>query len=389
MSSLIAAETLSSSPVRQASPQHPARPDAIAAHERSAPLDGLRTLAVALVVLYHFHVTGFRGGFIGVNIFFVLSGYLITTLLIRERAATGTIRLPAFWMRRLLRLYPALLVMVLVGVLIAPWVGDGGATLALPMTAAIALSYTGNIVRAYAHISQGMFAPTWSLGMEEQFYLLWPPILALVAFLGVRRRPVLIGLAALIAGSSVASFLLFQAPGGSASPDIYFSPVLNVGPLMMGCLLAMLSTVGRVRDVLAGRTGLILSAAGLIGLLAIQFTLDDWWKQQVLVVAVELPLVGISSTLLIAGMSNRRSPVSAVLGWRPLAWFGRNVSYSLYLWHVLVLTMVTWFIHGALGTLIAIPAAVAVAIASHLLIERPALRLKRRFEVRAQRPASS
>lgn len=368
--------------VRQDSAPSQLRVGAPPPHARSAPLDGLRALAVAMVVLYHYHVPGFRGGFIGVNVFFVLSGYLITTLLIRERTTTGRIRLPAFWIRRLLRLYPALLVMVLIGALLAAWVGDGGATLDIPSSAAIALSYTGNLARAYAHISQGIFAPTWSLGMEEQFYLIWPPILALLMFLRLPRRPLLIGLAVLVIASSVASLLLYRAPGGTASPDIYFSPVLNVGPLVMGCLLAVVLTIARAREWLSGRAGLVLSASGLIGLLVIQFTLDDWWKQQVLVVAVELPLVGISSALLIAGVMSRPSPMSSIFSWRPVAWFGRHISYSLYLWHMLVMTVVSWFIGGALGTAVAVVIAVAVSVASHLLIERPMLRVKERFEPR-------
>jgi peptidoglycan/LPS O-acetylase OafA/YrhL len=349
---------------------------------RVAPLDGLRTLAIALVVLYHFGIPGFRGGFIGVNVFFVLSGYLITSLLLRERSSTGRIRLPAFWLRRLLRLYPALLVMVLGGSLLSLWVGDGGATLDPPASAAIVLTYSGNLARAYAHISQGIFAPTWSLGMEEQFYLIWPPILALLLFLRLRRRVVMVGLAALIVASSAASMLLYRAPGGSASPDIYFSPVLNTGPLVMGCLLAIALTVDRVRGWLAGRAGLMFTALGIAGILIIQFTLDDSWKQQVLAVGVELPLVGISSTLLIAGMTVRSSAISAAFAWRPIAWFGRNLSYSLYLWHMLALTVVAWFLDGWVSKVIAIAAAIVVAVLSHYLVEQPMLRLKDRFEPR-------
>lgn len=349
---------------------------------RSAPLDGLRTLAVAMVVLYHFHVPGFSGGFIGVNVFFVLSGYLITGLLIRERTATGRIRLPAFWIRRLLRLYPALLVMVLTGALLAQWVGDGDANVDMPSSAAIALSYTGNLARAYAHISQGIFAPTWSLGMEEQFYLIWPPILAMLMFLRARRGIVMAALAVLIVGSSVASMLLYRAPSGVGSPDVYFSPVLNIGPLVMGCLLAIVMTNEPVRAWLSRRAGLVLPVVGLAALLVAQFTLGTWWKQEVLVVGVELPLVGLASVFLIAGMTSRPSWISAIFSWRPVAWFGRSVSYSLYLWHVLVLTVVTWFVGGAVGTTLAIALAVAVAILSHYLVEKPMLRLKDRFEPR-------
>ena len=352
----------------------PANDRSPAPRPRIAPLDGLRTLAIAMVVLYHFHIPGFRGGFVGVNVFFVLSGYLITTLLLRERSTTGRIGLPAFWLRRLLRLYPALLVMVLAGALIWQSVGDGGASLDFPSSAAIVLTYTGNLARAYAHISQGIFAPTWSLGMEEQFYLIWPPILALLLFVGTRRRVLMIGMSALVLGSSVASMLLYRSPGGTSSPDIYFSPALNVGPLMVGCLLALSLTSERVRARLSGGLGVVCSVLGLAGILIIQFTLDDSWKQQVLVVGIELPLI--------AGMTVRSSAIASVFAWRPIAWFGRNVSYSLYLWHVLALTVVTWFIDGVAGKVIAISVAILVAVMSHFLVERPVLRLKDRLESR-------
>ncbi len=350
---------------------------------RNGALDGIRTVAIAFVVLYHFHVPGFRGGFIGVNVFFVLSGYLITTLLLHERARTGRIRLPAFWLRRLLRLYPALLVMVLVGVLLWQVVdGGGGATLDPSASAGLVLSYTGNLARAYAHISQGIFSPTWSLSMEEQFYLVWPPILALVILAGLRRRWMLAGLTTLAIGSSVAAILLYRAPSGSGTPDIYFSPVLNVGPLVIGCALAVAMTTGRVRRVLAGPWGVVSATLGLAGILLAEFTLNDDWKQEALVVGLELPLVAVASALLIAGVTGRSSPIATAFSIRPVAWFGRNLSYSLYLWHMLVLAVVASVLSGVAGTVTAIGLSLVIAALSWLLIERPVGRLRKRLEGR-------
>ena len=207
---------------------------------RSDALDGLRTIAVAFVVLYHFHVPGFGGGFIGVNVFFVLSGYLITSILLREHRATGRIRLVPFWVRRVLRLYPALLVMVLVGVTLWALLGnDGGANVAPQSAALLALSYTGNLARSLGHLSQGVFAPTWSLATEEQFYLVWPPILFLLLSRRARVGVVLAALGVLVVASSAAGWLLYDDRGGSATPDIYFNPIFNVAPLLMGCILAI------------------------------------------------------------------------------------------------------------------------------------------------------
>lgn len=350
---------------------------------RSQPLDGLRTLAVACVVLYHFHVPGFGGGFIGVNVFFVLSGYLITSILVREHRATGRIRLGAFWLRRLLRLYPALLVMVVVGVTLWALVGsDGGASLAPQGAALIVLSYTGNIARSFAHISQGVFSPTWSLATEEQFYLVWPPILFLLLSKRARTGLVLVALGALVVASSATGWLLYDYGGGAATPDIYFNPIFNVAPLLMGCMLALALRGERMRRALAGRMGAVLAAAGLAGIVVIQFTITADWKQAPAMFGLVLPAVGLATACFIAGTASRRSLVSRVLSLRPLAWFGRNMSYSLYLWHVVVLDLVVMTLSGPLAQVVAIALALVAAWLSHFLVERPFGRLKERFEPR-------
>jgi peptidoglycan/LPS O-acetylase OafA/YrhL len=346
-------------------------------------------VAVAFVVLYHFHVPGFGGGFIGVNVFFVLSGYLITSILVREHRATGRIGLGAFWLRRLLRLYPALLVMVLVGVTLWALVGsDGGASLAPQSAALIVLSYTGNLARSLAHISQGVFSPTWSLATEEQFYLVWPPILLLLLSKRARLGVVLCVLGALVVASSSAGWLLYDDRGGSATPDIYFNPVFNVAPLLMGCMLALGLSEERLRRALAGRLGALLATAGLAGIIAIQFLITADWKQLPAVFALVLPAVGVATACFIAGTASRRSLVSRALSIRPLAWFGRNMSYSLYLWHVVVLDAVLMMLSGPLARIVAIVLALVAAGLSHFLIERPFGRLKERWEPkRAERMA--
>ena len=354
---------------------------------RSDALDGLRTVAVAFVVLYHFHVPGFGGGFIGVNVFFVLSGYLITSILLREHAATGRIRLGAFWMRRLLRLYPALLVMVLVGLTLWVLLGnDGGANLAPQSAALLALSYTGNVARSLAHLSQGVFAPTWSLATEEQFYLLWPPILFLLLSRRGRRGVVLAVLGGLVVASSAAGWLLYDDRGVSTTPDVYFNPLFNVAPLLMGCILALAlgfgSTGERMRRALAGRIGTALAAVGLGGIVAIQFLITDDWKQLPAVFGLVLPAVGVATVCFIAGTASRRSIVSQALSARPLAWFGRNLSYSLYLWHVVLLDLVLMAFNGPLARVIALALSLLAAVLSHVLVERPFGRLKERWEPR-------
>lgn len=356
---------------------------------RSDALDGLRTIAVAFVVLYHFHVPGFGGGFIGVNVFFALSGYLITSILLREHRATGRIRLGSFWLRRILRLYPALLAMVLVGVTLWTLLGnDGGANVEPQSAALLALSYTGNLARSLGHLSQGVFAPTWSLATEEQFYLVWPPILLLLLARRARPGVMIAALGALVIASSAAGWLLYDDRGGSATPDVYFNPVFNVAPLLMGCILALALSGERMRRALAGRIGSVLALVGLGGIIAIQFMITADWKQVPAMFGLVLPAVGVASACFIAGTASRRSLVSRVVSWRPLAWFGRNMSYSLYLWHVVVLDLVLMAFSGPVARVIAIAGALLAAGLSHFFIERPFGRLKERWEPkRAERAA--
>lgn len=357
---------------------------------RVHPLDGMRTLAIAAVVLYHLHIPFFTGGFIGVNVFFVLSGYLITGLLMRERQRTGTIDLGKFWLRRLLRLYPALIALVLVSACVWAIVGGyQGANVDMWTAVFLAATYTSNIARWLFHSSIGVLSQTWSLAMEEQFYLIWPPILTLVLRRRFPRMALSVGLCALIITSIVLGWLLYAPRGGTATPDIYFSPILNVAPLLMGALLAVTLRSPRVTARLHGRWGVAATWAGIASLVALEVGIQSGWQRQSETFGLVLPATGLATAVLIAGVVNRTSLVSHVLSLSPIAWFGRNGSYSLYLWHVLVIALITPIIPGFGGKITAILASVAVSIACHYAVEKPFLRLKNRLEPRpvaAERP---
>ncbi|HEY0485900.1 MAG TPA: acyltransferase, partial [Mycobacteriales bacterium] len=204
-------------------------------------LDGVRALAVVAVLLFHGGVAAARGGFLGVDAFFVLSGYLITSLLLAEHARTGTIALTAFWGRRARRLLPALLVLV------AFTAVAGHATLApdelarLRGDALAALLYVANW-RMIAHgtgyfdttAAPSLLQHTWSLAIEEQFYLLWPLVLLLV--LGGRRRPLPALCLAGIGLSAVAAAVL-GAPGHDVG-RAYYGTDTRAASLLIGALLA-------------------------------------------------------------------------------------------------------------------------------------------------------
>ncbi|GGL88084.1 acyltransferase [Curtobacterium citreum] len=346
---------------------------------RAPALDGLRTIAILAVILYHLHVPQFEGGFIGVTVFFALSGFLITTLLLGEHRKTGRIRLGSFWWKRLLRLYPALLALVAVGLLLWNWVGDyKGASFGPGEAAFIALTYTGNLFRSFWDTTQGVFAHTWSLSMEEQFYLVWPPVLVLLFVVRARRRWLMAGLGAVIVGCSIAAGLVYQTPNGGSTPDVYFSPVLGVVPLATGCLLALLLDDVRVRTWAAGVAGHVASWAGLALLVGILLWIGDDWTQHAWTFGVVLPLTGVVSSVLIAGLVSVRSPLSAALAWTPVSWFGRRVSYSAYLWHPLVIALLDPFAIGPWGTVWLIAVALLVAVGAAYAVEVPVEKARKR-----------
>jgi peptidoglycan/LPS O-acetylase OafA/YrhL len=361
--------------------------------DRVLPLDGLRTVAIAFVVLYHLHVPGFGSGFVGVNVFFVLSGYLITTLLLGEHARTGRIRLGRFWVRRVLRLYPTLLAVVVVGAALWWLIGDyQGSTMSALGAAAVALTYTGNVARSFFGESQGVFSPMWSLSMEEQFYIVWPPLLMLLIALVATRRVMVAVLGVLVVASVVASGLLFEAPGGSATPAIYFSPVLNVAPLLLGCALALVMGSEAGRAAFQGRFGAVATWVGLAGVVGSLALIGSGWQQTVTTFTVMLPGVAVASALLIGGLVSRASLPARVLSLGPVAWFGRALSYPIYLWHVVFIALITPVVPGALGVLAVLAASVVTAWLSHRFVEGPALRLKDRLgssskEARSTSPA--
>jgi peptidoglycan/LPS O-acetylase OafA/YrhL len=350
---------------------------------RVEPLDGLRTIAIAVVVLYHAHVPSFTGGFIGVCAFFVLSGYLITSILLRERTKTGHIDLRRFWLRRVLRLYPVLLAVVIAAVCLWFMVSNyEGANVEAWTAAILALTYTSNIARWLFHKSIGVLSQTWSLGMEEQFYLVWPPILVLLLRGRARRFVVVAVLGALVVASSVATWMLYAPRSGTSTPDIYFSPISSVAPLLTGCLLAIAFRSEAVRNVFRSRLGTIATWAGVVALVSIEVSVVKGWQENVATFGLTLPLTGIASALLIAGVVSRSSVVARFLSFSPIAWFGRNASYSLYIWHVLVFALVLPLVPGLVGKFAAIAASCVVAVASHFAIEKPFAKLKSRLEPR-------
>ncbi len=323
-----------------------------------------------LVLLYHAHLPPFRGGFIGVDVFFVLSGFLITSLLLRELSRTGTVSLANFWARRARRLLPAS-GLVLVATLVASRsMLDGLSQGELARDAIAASAFVVNIrfMVAGTDYLASQLPPSpllhfWSLAVEEQFYLVWPGLLmVLVRVLRLKTR----ALGAVMAVGWVLSFGACVSLTRSSQPFAFFMLPTRAWELLTGAGLALaggaLVRIGRAERALFGWLGL-----GAIVVLGIWFsdgtTFPGW-------IAV-LPVVATVLVINAGGSSAPNGPFR-VLSARPLQWVGAR-SYAIYLWHfpVLVLAERKW---GALPwtTRVALLLlSVVLAAASYWLIENP------------------
>jgi peptidoglycan/LPS O-acetylase OafA/YrhL len=357
-------------------------------------LDGVRAIAIVAVVAYHLGHLG--GGWIGVDIFFVLSGYLITTLLLTERSGTGRIALKRFWARRARRLLPAVLLLLIVLGVYA-WAGGPGLVPAQLRAPALAtLFYGANWQQiAYSHSYFAAFSSptplvhTWSLAIEEQYYIVWPLlVLAVVGLAGLwsaRRgrhpaevpaggapRALLLVTAALLVVSAVAMGLTAHLVSANRA---YLGTDTRAWELLVGGVAAM-----SVRPVASERhtrrwaaaTALgalgVATVIGLVSVTATAATPPSWvWDGGLVVAALGAALV-ITGSIRAPG-----GPVALALSLPPVRWLGR-VSYSLYLWHWPVIDLVSPSTIGLSGVdLLAVRFGLMAGItcASYYLVEQP------------------
>ncbi len=305
-------------------------------------VDGLRALAVAAVVIYHLGAGWLPGGFLGVDVFFVISGYLITSLLLAEHRRTGHIELVRFWMRRARRLLPALFAMIVVVLAVMVLVHPGevarlrGAVLA-------SFGYVANWYFAFAHVSYfeqfgrpSIFQHLWSLAVEEQFYLVWPPVIALGLVL-MGRRWLLAGVGVLIAGSTLLAWLLWE-PFTDPSRIYYGTDTRAVG-LLAGVALAFVlppTRLGPVKSPGARNLLDLVGIAALGGLIVLMLTLGDLDRG---LYQGGFLLLGITTAVLIAVVAHPSSRLGKAFGVSAIVWIGVR-SYGIYLWHwpVIMLT---------------------------------------------------
>ncbi len=348
-------------------------------------LDGLRGVSILLVFIHHVYYPHLSGGFFGVDIFFVLSGFLITSLLIEEWERMGSISLRNFYLRRALRLMPAALTVVLAALGYAVIFLDGKSARETYRGVWLTLSYASNWFYAFEYVSvDNPLGITWSLAVEEQFYLVWPLLLgaAFKARLGRRWLIAILLLCVIVIAWQRKSL----AEHGASALRLYYASEMRADALLIGCLVGLLMSWNLLPRHRLFEAGLrTLAAVALAFVVYLVWTAV--WFDPMLYQGGGLTLVALSVAVVLMALL-WRPPKTAllILRFAPLVWVGR-VSYGLYLWHWPIL----WFVYRNAWTSANVKTAtVGLSLLTTTLsfysIERPFLRWKRRFSPGARAP---
>lgn len=303
-------------------------------------LDGIRAIAVLAVILYHADARWLPGGFLGVDVFFVLSGFLITSLLLVELGRTGRIDFGQFYLRRARRLLPALFAVLLAcSFLVAFGAPDSAAGFRHDLPGA--LLYYSNWLNIFSDSSYFQFIGRppllqhlWSLAVEEQFYLLWPlAVLLLHRLRGVRLvgRVALAG-ALLSALAMLIGSLLWSMPMPNDASRLYFGTDTHAMGVLVGAALAVVWRPGNTRPDLPAQARRVITAAGVAALLALLAAFVVFGEYSIFLYRGGFLVVSLVTAVAVAAASHRGVGFGRVLGVRPLRYLGER-SYGLYLWH--------------------------------------------------------
>jgi peptidoglycan/LPS O-acetylase OafA/YrhL len=360
---------------------------------RVLALDGLRAFALLIIMGYHFGVGWLQGGFFSLDIFYVLSGYLITGLLLGEWARAARIKLGAFWLRRARRLLPALLVVLVVVTLVVRFTYPAGMYPNLRMADLSALFYFSNWWQIAASgnyfVATGAVSPlthTWSLAVEEQFYLVWPLVVVAVLHLGKkfdRGIELLLGVSLIGVIASATEMAVLYHPGANIT-RLYFGTDTHAQSILVGAVLACVLTLIQRRRGLDGMAPTVASTpakvvltmvgvAGFAGTLALTYLLTGTsataYRGGFLLSALSAAAIVLGAVCVAGG------PIARLLSLRPLVWMG-TVSYGAYLWHFPIFIELDAGRTGTTGlSLLAIRFGATFVLAglSYYLIERPVM----------------
>lgn len=341
-------------------------------------LDGMRGFAILLVMNFHAETTYFQGGFIGVDLFFVLSGFLITSLIINEYDSSSSLNLKNFYMRRLLRLGPALFLLLLVFSLLSIIFLSTDKARSNLVDTIISLFYLSNWARAFSIHPPDYLGHTWSLSIEEQFYILWP--IALLTMLRTFKNRWAIAILAFVLAGSSWLLRIYLIHYGASYERLYNGLDTRADALMIGSLLGIILS----SNLLSDRTKNILSKwleffSYFAVLALITITVNLVWTNPQLYYWVFFIVEILTATLIFNLIINKNSVLHKVLSMKWIVWVG-SISYGLYLWHYpiyktmqnLQYSPIEVLVYGSLATFM-------VSAGSFYILEKPILKWKNRY----------
>ncbi len=331
------------------------------ANKYIAPIDGLRALAVVAVLLYHLGVKWIPGGFLGVDLFFVISGYVITRLILDSINSANALDLRAFYRARIRRLYPALLLMIIVtSLLILAFAPDGVHRFVEDLPYVLTGTNNWHLVALHQDYFQINGRPpllqhTWSLAVEIQFYLIWPIILYFIWKRFGKRN--IAPIALLIAvGSGVALFvnsLRLDHATASRISHVYFGTDTHSLGLFIGSALAVSWVPANLSAVITQRAQDFIDGIGLIGLLGLVGTFLYISESNATLYRIAFPLAALFGSMTIASLVHPASRVAPLFVSKPVLWLGQR-SYGIYLWHWVIFQMTRPSIDLAASSLLAL-----------------------------------
>jgi peptidoglycan/LPS O-acetylase OafA/YrhL len=367
-------------------------------------LDGIRAIAILMVLAFHFRMTGlpFReAGYLGVDVFFVLSGFLITSLLFAERRRTNRVSMRGFYFRRAVRLVPVAAVLLAIGAVVFVFAPTTYSWRPQPIAFPAVVFSWMNWLDVWRPTAGGVLAHTWSLSIEAQFYFVWPPLLVFALARRVRLRYVLVvlgGLVALAVGLRVRAWAAAPPAVPKSAPDVtrylvgsarghawsrwYFGSFSHMDGLIVGAMAAIVLTRTTIRAFVARHRVAAQVALGVATLVGAALYVKASWVGVGGFIPVWglLPFEVCVAVIVVVLAAVPRTVAGSLLGCAPMVWIGRR-SYAMYMLHIPVwivvvrlegdvsLTVVSWI--ALVGTFV-------VAELSFRFVETPALRWRRR-----------